>query len=326
MRAVPARRACGRMFSGHEHNFQHSQVDGIDYFVSGAGAKVRRQAPNDFESARTISWSGECHFLVVTIDGDRHDRPGDRGESRLEPRRDRPLHAVRRVGPPAPSWWADREALKKVVEGAAPSSKDRYRWAAASPSWLSVRPGRGLAPSLPGPRPAAIAVIYFVPIYGRIGQGAQARQRGTHDPGAPRGTRAPWLRPRPPDRRALARRDQLPRRLPLSHALSHGRKALSRAAGSRRPASAAAATTGSPPPDARRSRTTAASGRASSKASTASPGSSMHDWNADIAAASWPPGTARPRRRRRARAACRRAYETARAEGLTAVAARARSA
>ena len=30
-----------------------------------------RQAPNDFESARTPRWSGECHFLVATIDGDR---------------------------------------------------------------------------------------------------------------------------------------------------------------------------------------------------------------------------------------------------------------
>jgi tartrate-resistant acid phosphatase type 5 len=58
-------------FSGHEHNFQHAQVDGIDYFVSGAGAKIRRRAPRAFESAGTRSWSGECHFLVVTIDGDR---------------------------------------------------------------------------------------------------------------------------------------------------------------------------------------------------------------------------------------------------------------
>ena len=58
-------------FSGHEHNFQHSRVDGIDYFVSGAGAKIRRRTPDDFTSARTVSWSGECHFLLVTVDGDR---------------------------------------------------------------------------------------------------------------------------------------------------------------------------------------------------------------------------------------------------------------
>ncbi len=59
-------RAC---FSGHEHNFQHSRWNGIDYFVSGAGSKIRRRVPRRFEEAHTESWSGECHFLVVTIDG-----------------------------------------------------------------------------------------------------------------------------------------------------------------------------------------------------------------------------------------------------------------
>jgi hypothetical protein len=58
-------------FSGHEHNFQHSSVDGIDYFVSGAGARIRRFTPNGFAEAHTRSWSGECHFLLVTIDGER---------------------------------------------------------------------------------------------------------------------------------------------------------------------------------------------------------------------------------------------------------------
>jgi tartrate-resistant acid phosphatase type 5 len=57
-------------FSGHEHNFQHARVDGIDYFVSGAGAKIRRVTPDGFAEARTLIWSGECHFLLVTIDGD----------------------------------------------------------------------------------------------------------------------------------------------------------------------------------------------------------------------------------------------------------------
>ena len=55
-------RAC---FSGHEHNFQHSRWNG----VSGAGSKIRRRVPRRFEEAHTESWSGECHFLVVTIDG-----------------------------------------------------------------------------------------------------------------------------------------------------------------------------------------------------------------------------------------------------------------
>jgi hypothetical protein len=57
-------------FSGHEHNFQHSRWNGIDYFVTGAGSKIRRQAPHGFDDAHTESWSAECHFLLVTIDGD----------------------------------------------------------------------------------------------------------------------------------------------------------------------------------------------------------------------------------------------------------------
>lgn len=56
-------------FSGHEHNFQHSQWNGIDYFVTGAGSKIRRRSPTRFEDAHTQTWSGECHFLLVTIDG-----------------------------------------------------------------------------------------------------------------------------------------------------------------------------------------------------------------------------------------------------------------
>jgi tartrate-resistant acid phosphatase type 5 len=60
-------RAC---FSGHEHNFQHSRWNGIDYFVSGAGSKIRRRSPRWFEDAHTETWSGECHFLLVTITGD----------------------------------------------------------------------------------------------------------------------------------------------------------------------------------------------------------------------------------------------------------------
>jgi tartrate-resistant acid phosphatase type 5 len=57
------------VFSGHEHNFQHSQVNGIDYFVSGAGGKARERAPNSFDEAHTESWSNQCHFLLARIDG-----------------------------------------------------------------------------------------------------------------------------------------------------------------------------------------------------------------------------------------------------------------
>jgi tartrate-resistant acid phosphatase type 5 len=54
-------------FSGHEHNFQHSHWNGIEYFVSGAGSQIRGRAPDGFEHAHTLTWSGECHFLLVTI-------------------------------------------------------------------------------------------------------------------------------------------------------------------------------------------------------------------------------------------------------------------
>jgi tartrate-resistant acid phosphatase type 5 len=61
-------RAC---FSGHEHNFQHSRWNGIDYFISGAGSKIRSGVPSRMEDAHTVSWASVCHFLLVTIAGDR---------------------------------------------------------------------------------------------------------------------------------------------------------------------------------------------------------------------------------------------------------------
>jgi tartrate-resistant acid phosphatase type 5 len=57
------------VFSGHEHNFQHASHDGIDYFITGAGSKVRKGAPDKFDSAHTRIWSDHAHFLLVTIDG-----------------------------------------------------------------------------------------------------------------------------------------------------------------------------------------------------------------------------------------------------------------
>ena len=59
------------VFSGHEHNFQHSRTDGIHYFVSGGAGKVRSGAPDRFDEARTQSWSAQCHFLLAHIEHDR---------------------------------------------------------------------------------------------------------------------------------------------------------------------------------------------------------------------------------------------------------------
>jgi hypothetical protein len=38
-----ARAGVKLVLSGHEHNFQHSRVEGIDYIVTGAGGKFRRR-------------------------------------------------------------------------------------------------------------------------------------------------------------------------------------------------------------------------------------------------------------------------------------------
>ena len=54
------------VFSGHEHNFQHSRDNGIDYFVTGAASKLDQRRPERFDEARTLSWSNFAHFLLVT--------------------------------------------------------------------------------------------------------------------------------------------------------------------------------------------------------------------------------------------------------------------
>ncbi len=57
------------MFSGHEHNFQHSRANGFDQLVTGAAGKVRQARPDRFADAHTVSWATDCHFLLAHIDG-----------------------------------------------------------------------------------------------------------------------------------------------------------------------------------------------------------------------------------------------------------------
>jgi tartrate-resistant acid phosphatase type 5 len=59
------------VLSGHEHNFQRSVVNGIDYLVSGAGGKLRPKPPATFDVAGTREWAAEGHFLVVEAEEDR---------------------------------------------------------------------------------------------------------------------------------------------------------------------------------------------------------------------------------------------------------------
>jgi tartrate-resistant acid phosphatase type 5 len=70
---VPLYRRAGvrLVLSGHEHNFQHAVQDGIHYFVTGAGGKVRHGTPSGFEEAGTVKWAAAAHFLLIRIAGTR---------------------------------------------------------------------------------------------------------------------------------------------------------------------------------------------------------------------------------------------------------------
>jgi hypothetical protein len=76
------------MFSGHEHNFQHSRHAGIDYFITGGAGKIRKGRPSNdgFADAHTVSWAGTFNFLIVTVEPDRMlVRPFTERNGRPEP-------------------------------------------------------------------------------------------------------------------------------------------------------------------------------------------------------------------------------------------------
>lgn len=56
-------------FAGHEHNFQVSRVNGIDYVVSGAGGQVREEPPSAFDMAGTVAWAAQAHLLLARVNG-----------------------------------------------------------------------------------------------------------------------------------------------------------------------------------------------------------------------------------------------------------------
>jgi len=59
------------VLSGHEHNFQHSVVNGVHYVITGAGGKLRAESPSEFEAAGTREWAAAGHFLLVESDRER---------------------------------------------------------------------------------------------------------------------------------------------------------------------------------------------------------------------------------------------------------------
>ena len=68
---VPLFRRAGvrAAFAGHEHNFQLSRADGIQYFLTGAGGKLREDPPAEFDAAHTVAWSAQSHLLHVHVAG-----------------------------------------------------------------------------------------------------------------------------------------------------------------------------------------------------------------------------------------------------------------
>lgn len=56
------------MLNGHEHNYQHGEVDGIHYVISGAAGKLREEHPFRFDEAGTRSWSSKPNCLLVEVD------------------------------------------------------------------------------------------------------------------------------------------------------------------------------------------------------------------------------------------------------------------
>ena len=72
-RLVPLYRRNGvrLLLHGHEHNFQHGQVDELQYVVSGAGGKLDERTPSRFAEAGTHSWAAVPHCLLVQVLPDR---------------------------------------------------------------------------------------------------------------------------------------------------------------------------------------------------------------------------------------------------------------
>ncbi len=86
------------VFSGHEHNFQASEVSpatgGIRFFVSGAGGELRRgNVQKHMQRAHIQAWAEQNHFLEVDIDGK---------TMQVTPLSYQPLKIVNSAGAPVP--------------------------------------------------------------------------------------------------------------------------------------------------------------------------------------------------------------------------------
>ncbi|NYJ01786.1 putative phosphodiesterase [Nocardioides thalensis] len=59
------------VLAGHEHNFQVGRIGKRTYVVSGAGGKVREEAPARLGEPGAEAWAAHAHLLVVDVDGER---------------------------------------------------------------------------------------------------------------------------------------------------------------------------------------------------------------------------------------------------------------
>jgi len=64
------------VLAGHEHNFQVGQVGRRTYLLSGAGGKVRDEAPQRLGRTGVDAWAAHAHLVVVEVGA---------GEARLTP-------------------------------------------------------------------------------------------------------------------------------------------------------------------------------------------------------------------------------------------------
>ena len=118
---VPLFRRAGvrAAFAGHEHNFQLSRVDGIHYFLTGAGGQLREDPPESFEAAGTVGWAAQAHLLHVRIDGDAMTV--------------RPLAALGPDGRPEPMTARAPDSSVVEVPFVVPPRDDRLRTTGSSP-------------------------------------------------------------------------------------------------------------------------------------------------------------------------------------------------
>jgi hypothetical protein len=58
------------VLAGHEHNFQIGQVGRRTYLLSGAGGKVRDEAPQRLGESGVDAWAAHSHLVVAELSGE----------------------------------------------------------------------------------------------------------------------------------------------------------------------------------------------------------------------------------------------------------------